>query len=333
MFRHGGTARARRRCPMQVLQGAHCASPIGHGVAWKTVDARPTDSVGGQPGSRRVCGATAGHWGLGNPALTVSRRRCGTMPYTSSSIARFPPMRLSPRPFGSREGGRLGVICLALRPPQEAIRSVRTMAHPFAASGSSLSVAPCGTRLRDGPLSAMDLVVAIGVQEDPVVPAVCAASRSPDDVVVMPSRHLGDGVCTDRTAPVLFLPEVAQAPSSVVVVREFDATALLAIAFPRRVVWVCRPVDLHLPLQPQACGRKQRRPFPVCLSRKPCLAPVRRSKIRGPDPADAFMAMSPCGPGSEGVADSPIPRAEGRATPPMPIGTTPLPGEAGSAGE
>src|SRR5262245_61885467 len=40
-------------------------------------------------------------------------------------------MRLSPRPFGSRSGGRLGVICSALRPPREAIRSVRDTAHSF----------------------------------------------------------------------------------------------------------------------------------------------------------------------------------------------------------
>jgi hypothetical protein len=87
---------------------------------------------------RRVCGSTAGHWGSGNPALTILRRRCGTMPYTSSDISRFPTRLLSPRPFGSRLGGRLGVICLELRPPLEAIRSVRDTAHTFTARGSSV---------------------------------------------------------------------------------------------------------------------------------------------------------------------------------------------------
>ena len=85
---------------------------------------------------RRVCGSTTGHWGSGNAALTVSCRRCRTMPYTSSDISRFPTMLLFPRPFGSRSGGRLGVICLELRPPQEAIPSVRDMAHAFIAHGS-----------------------------------------------------------------------------------------------------------------------------------------------------------------------------------------------------
>src|ERR687887_1280918 len=86
--------------------------------------------------SRRVCGSTTGHWGSGNAALTISRRRCRTVPYTSSDISRFPTMLLFPRPFGSRSGGRLGVICLELRPPQEAIPSVRDTAHTFASYGS-----------------------------------------------------------------------------------------------------------------------------------------------------------------------------------------------------
>ena len=88
---------------------------------------------------QRVCSSTTGHWGLGNAALTLSRRRCRTMPYTSSDLSCFPTMLLFPRPFGFRLGGRLGVICLELRPPQEAIRSVRDMAHSFPAHGSSVT--------------------------------------------------------------------------------------------------------------------------------------------------------------------------------------------------
>jgi len=85
---------------------------------------------------QRVCSSTTGHWGVGNAALTLSRRRCRTMPYTSSDISCFPTMLLFPRPFGSRLGGRLGVICLELRPPLVAIRSVRDTAHAFTAHGS-----------------------------------------------------------------------------------------------------------------------------------------------------------------------------------------------------
>src|SRR5215813_11202978 len=62
-------------------------------------------------------------------------------------------MRLSPRPFGSRSGGRLGVIYSELRPPLEAIHSVRDMAHSFPSPGSS-AMRPlwsCPCRLRINP--------------------------------------------------------------------------------------------------------------------------------------------------------------------------------------
>src|SRR5712691_8509445 len=84
---------------------------------------------------RRVCGSTAGDWDSDNPVLAISFRRCRTTAYTSSAVPRFTNMLLFPRPFGSRSGGRLGVIDPELRPPQVAIPSVRDTAHPFRASG------------------------------------------------------------------------------------------------------------------------------------------------------------------------------------------------------
>jgi hypothetical protein len=89
---------------------------------------------------RRVCASTPGDWGSNNPVLALSFRRCRTATYTSSVTPRFPTMRLSPRPFGSRSGGRLGVIDPELRPPLVAIPSVRDTAHPFTASGAAPEV-------------------------------------------------------------------------------------------------------------------------------------------------------------------------------------------------
>src|SRR5437867_4266561 len=88
---------------------------------------------------RRVCGSTPGDWDANNPVLALSLRRCRTTAHTSSAAPRFPTMLLSPRPFGSRLGGRLGVIHPELRPPLVAIPSVRDSAHTFMASGSALS--------------------------------------------------------------------------------------------------------------------------------------------------------------------------------------------------
>src|SRR5713101_4836863 len=89
---------------------------------------------------RRVCGSTPGDWDANNPVLALSLRRCRTTAYTSSAVPRFPTMLLSPRPFGSRLGGRLGVIDPELRPPLVAIPSVRDTAHAFTAPGLTPSI-------------------------------------------------------------------------------------------------------------------------------------------------------------------------------------------------
>ncbi len=57
---------AQLRCPIHVLQCAHCASPIGQGVVWKKVDPIHTDGVGSTDVLPTSVSTTAGHWGSGN---------------------------------------------------------------------------------------------------------------------------------------------------------------------------------------------------------------------------------------------------------------------------
>jgi len=94
--------RARRRCPTHALQCPHWASPTVQGIPRATRDLVARGGVGVETWYRRVCTSTTGHEGLGNPALTLSRRRCRAVSYTSSDTPRFPDMLLFPRPFGSR---------------------------------------------------------------------------------------------------------------------------------------------------------------------------------------------------------------------------------------
>jgi hypothetical protein len=131
---------ARRRCPTHDLQYPHWASPITQGIPRAKVALVARDGVGVQTCYRRVCRCTAGHWDSDNPALTLSCRRCGTMPYTSSGISRFPIMLLFPSLSASGKMGRLEVSCLELRPPPGAILSVRTMAHTFMVYGLTPAV-------------------------------------------------------------------------------------------------------------------------------------------------------------------------------------------------
>ena len=102
MVRSGGTCSRDVGAPLMPFNALAAHRPSAK--AWHGRNSIPylPMASGIQTCYRRVCGSTTGHWGLGNPALTLSRRRCRTMPYTSSDISRFPTMLLFPRPFGSR---------------------------------------------------------------------------------------------------------------------------------------------------------------------------------------------------------------------------------------
>src|SRR5258708_17182939 len=98
----------------------------------------------------------------------------------------------------------------------------------------------------------MELRMASRMQENPVGCMRCASFALPDDVMVVPSRDLGDLLLTHRTSPVLLFPEAPQLPSSREVLRHFDAKAFFKVHFPARIKGVCcsldrgMPVDLHI---------------------------------------------------------------------------------------
>jgi hypothetical protein len=67
---------------------------------------------------------------------------------------------------------------------------LRTTRASFPACRSSLSNAPCGTRLCHVERLAMDLPVTVGMQEYPVVCRIAATVGPPDGMMVMPSRKM-----------------------------------------------------------------------------------------------------------------------------------------------
>src|SRR6266568_5997542 len=81
------------------------------------------------------------------------------------------------------------------------------------------------------------------MQKNPVSCTMRASFTLPDNVMVMPSRDLGNFLLAHRTYPVLFLPEMPQLPSSRQVLCHFDAEALFKIHFPYRVKGIGIPVD------------------------------------------------------------------------------------------
>src|SRR5919109_5409556 len=124
--------------------------------------------------------------------------------------------RLRGRSYPRSPGSRAGLL-----PPSP----LRTARASFPACRSSLSNAPCGTRWCHIQRLAMDLPVAVGVQEDTVLCGVPAPMGPPDYMMVVPSRESGDLLAANRTETVLVFPQVQQLPSAFESVRHLHAEA------------------------------------------------------------------------------------------------------------
>ena len=81
-------------------------------------------------------------------------------------------------------------------------------------------------------------MVTLRMEEQTVLGRIRAAMRSPNKVVVVPSREFGDFLVADRTEAVLFFPEANKLASLSEIVHHFEAKSLLKVDFPSRVVRV-----------------------------------------------------------------------------------------------
>ena len=155
----------------------------------------------------------------------------------------------------------------------------------------------------------MNLSVAIGMNQDAVLCTVCAAHRFVDDVVVVPTRHLRDGLGTDRADASLFFPEVHQSTFSVQGSFHFYAKAFFKIDFPCWIVGVAVPFELGVLFVDGRCGGQAKPILDGCAILVFCLteeAPVLVSKP--PDiavfyPPFTLLRVSPPCPSPQGFED------------------------------
>ena len=96
----------------------------------------------------------------------------------------------------------------------------------------------------------MNLFVAVGMDQDAVLCAVCTPQRFIHDVVVMPSCYVRNWLVTDRADAALFFPEVHQPTPSAQGLFHLHAEAFFKIDFPGRVVGVTIPLNLCVPGYP-----------------------------------------------------------------------------------
>ena len=147
----------------------------------------------------------------------------------------------------------------------------------------------------------MDLSVTGGMQEHTVVCRIATPVGPPDPVMVMPSRESGNRLVADGTETVLLFPQVQQLPSAFEGVRHLHAEAFLKVHFPLRVVGVCRPFDLHMPLDRHVSCTTEREflRLPAVAHARPDEGPpasVSRRKVFLRDPSTGFLRMPPCRP-------------------------------------
>ncbi len=154
----------------------------------------------------------------------------------------------------------------------------------------------------------MHLLVAIGMDQDAVLCAVCTAKRFVDEVVVMPTRYVRHGLVADRADAALFFPEVPQPTSSTQGLFHRYAKACFQRECPCRVGGMTFPLDLCVP--GYWCCRGQAKQvadglslLAFCLSEA---APVLVSdlpKVAVFPPSLALLRMSPPCPSPPGCAE------------------------------
>ena len=93
----------------------------------------------------------------------------------------------------------------------------------------------------------MDLSVASGMKQHPVVGGLFAPVHPPHQMVGVPSCECGDLLLADRTASLLLFPEGDPLPVPLEMVHHFDAEALFKVLFPSRIRGVGFSLHFHLP--------------------------------------------------------------------------------------
>ena len=176
------------------------------------------------------------------------------------------------------------------------------------------------------------LTVAGRVEQHPIVRGVTAAMRPPDLVMVVPSRDRGDRFAAVWTAPILALPEVQQGSTSLQRGRHLETLTLLQVGLPLGIVGVDLTVDLGMPYDGEAMGRKQADRLGLSLrashlAGKYPMALIDQMKVACLHPPDALIGMSSLGPSPQRLKDSVVHGLEHFRADPMPVIHRPTPND------
>ena len=103
----------------------------------------------------------------------------------------------------------------------------------------------------------MDLPVAIGMEQNPILGGIFPSVHTPHNMVVVPPCELGDLLLTDWTESFLLFPEGDQLPFPLEIVYHLDAEAFFKVLFPSGIVGVCFSLDFHMSFDRDICRVKE----------------------------------------------------------------------------
>ena len=164
----------------------------------------------------------------------------------------------------------------------------------------------------------MPLCLAIWVKEHAVFYPICAAFASPNQVVAMPSRELGDFLVAHWAHSVLVLPKVQELSFSGEVLLCFHVKTFFKVGFPSRVEWVGSPLNGRVPLDFHLGGSPEVNNLRVSflVPDFSCKHPIVRTlgcEVFLPYPGCAFLWVSSPGPPPEFFKDCTIHGVKGFA--------------------
>src|SRR5436309_740469 len=100
----------------------------------------------------------------------------------------------------------------------------------------------------------MNLLVARRMEKHAVVFCVWSPKRSPEKMMAVPSRNLGDLLVTNWAEPILLFPEIDEPLFPFVGIHHLHVQALFIVGFPRGIVWISFSTDFRVSFDWKPCG-------------------------------------------------------------------------------
>ena len=93
----------------------------------------------------------------------------------------------------------------------------------------------------------MDLGMAGGMEQDPILRPVRTTMRPPHEVMALPAGQLGETLVADHAEAVLFLPQAKDLPSSLQMLSHTDAQTSFKVRLPLGIIRIGLAFDFRVP--------------------------------------------------------------------------------------